>query len=87
VRITVRDVVTGEVFRDLEGSGEAGLNRVQWDLRGNQPPRTAPGGGRGGPPPAPLAAVGSYRVVLSVNGREFSQVVVVEEDVWMDQRE
>ena len=87
VRITVRDVVTGEVFRDLEGSGEAGLNRVQWDLRGNQPPRTAPGGGRGGPPPAPLAAVGSYRIVLSVNGREFSQVVVVEEDVWMDQQE
>jgi len=87
VRITVRDAVTGEVFREMEGSGEAGLNRVQWDLRGERPPAGASGGGRGGPPPAPLADVGSYRVVLSVNGREFAQVVVVAEDVWMDQRE
>jgi photosystem II stability/assembly factor-like uncharacterized protein len=93
VRVTVHDAVTGEVFRELEGPGEAGLNRIQWDLRGEQPPAAAPGGGRGGrggrggSPPAPLATAGSYRVVLSVNGRELSRVVVVEEDVWMDQRE
>lgn len=87
VRLTVTDAVTGEVFRSLDGTGEAGMNRVQWDLRGNQPPAGAEGGGRGGRPPAPLAAAGSYRVTLRVNGRELSRVVVVEEDVWMGQRE
>jgi hypothetical protein len=86
VRITVSDAVTGAVFRDLEGTGEAGMNRVQWDLRGNQPPRAPAGADRRRPLPAPLAVAGSYRVTLSVNGREYSRVVVVEEDVWMDER-
>ena len=87
VRITVSDAVTGEVFRDLEATGEAGMNRVQWDLRGNQPPRATAGTGRGRPPRAPLALAGSYRVTLSVTGRVHSRVVVVEEDQWMDERE
>ena len=86
VRITVSDVVTGEVFRDLEGTGEAGMNRVQWDLHGNQPPSSPVGPGRNRPPPPPLAGAGSYRIKLSVNGREHSRVVVVEEDLWMNER-
>jgi hypothetical protein len=86
VRITVSDAVTGEVFRDLEGTRGRGMNRVQWDLRGNQPPRAPAGADRRRPLPAPLAVAGSYRVTLSVNGREYSRVVVVEEDVWMDER-
>ena len=86
VRITVADVVTGEVFRDLEGTGEAGMNRVQWDLRGNQPP-SPPGETDQDPPPPPaLAVAGPYRITLSVNGREHSRVVVVEEDLWMNER-
>ena len=47
VRITISDV-TGRELRTIEGTREAGLNRVQWDLsptggRGGR-------GGRGGPP-------------------------------------
>lgn len=60
VKITISDI-SGKVIRDLTGTKEAGLNRVQWNLRGNPPPRPA-GFGRGGPggglPPAgqPAAA-------------------------------
>jgi hypothetical protein len=35
---------------------------------------------------APLAKSGAYRIVLTVDGREYSRVVVVEEDQWMDER-
>ena len=37
VSLTVTDVVTGEVFRDFEATGHEGINRVQWDLEGNEP--------------------------------------------------
>jgi photosystem II stability/assembly factor-like uncharacterized protein len=40
VRITITDI-TGREIRSLEGTKEAGLNRVPWDL-------TLPGAGRGG---------------------------------------
>jgi photosystem II stability/assembly factor-like uncharacterized protein len=40
VRITISDI-TGREIRSLEGTKEAGLNRVPWDL-------TLPGAGRGG---------------------------------------
>ena len=86
VRITVSDAVTGAVFRDLEGTREAGMNRVQWNLRGNAPPSPPGGMGRGRPPQPALAVAGPYRVTLTVNGREYSRVLVVEEDLWMDQR-
>ncbi|HKF58221.1 MAG TPA: hypothetical protein VKJ45_22450 [Blastocatellia bacterium] len=53
VKITISDV-TGKVLRTLTGTKETGLNRVEWDLRGEAPPRPAgfqgfPGGGAGGP--------------------------------------
>ena len=53
VKITVADV-TGKVVRTLTGTKAAGLNRVEWDLRGEAPPRPPgfqgfPGGGAGGP--------------------------------------
>ena len=53
------------------------MNRVQWDLMGEAPASAGNGGGRGRAPRAPLAAAGSYRVTLSVNGREYSSVVEV----------
>ena len=81
VSLTVSDVVTGEVFRDLEATGHEGINRVQWDLRGNVPEGQT-GGGFGGPQ-APVAGVGIYRVTLVVDGEEFSELVTVLEDVWM----
>ena len=81
VSLTVTEVATGEVFRDLEATGEEGINRVQWDLRGNVP-EEATGGGFGGPQ-APVAGPGLYRVTLTVDGEELSQTVAVVEDVWM----
>jgi photosystem II stability/assembly factor-like uncharacterized protein len=46
VRITVTDI-TGKVVRSISGPKEAGFNRVQWNLRGDPPPR--PAGFPGGP--------------------------------------
>jgi hypothetical protein len=49
VKITISDV-TGKAVRNLTGTKQAGLNRVQWNLRGDPPPRPpgfGPPGGRG----------------------------------------
>ncbi len=82
--LTVTEVVTGEVFRDLEATGHEGINRVQWDLRGNVP-EEATGGGFGGPQ-APVAGPGLYRVTLRVGGEEFTEMVTVVEDGWNGKR-
>ena len=82
--LTVSEVVTGEVFRDLDATGHEGINRVQWDLLGNVPEDAPAGGGFGfGGPQAPVAEVGVYRVTLRVDGEESSRPVTVLEDVWM----
>jgi photosystem II stability/assembly factor-like uncharacterized protein len=49
VKITISDV-TGKVIRNLPGTKDAGVNRVQWNLRTDPPPRPAglPAGGPGG---------------------------------------
>lgn len=87
VRITISDPITGEAFRTLEGTGARGLNRVQWDLRGERPEQTAGGGGGGGGGnQAPVAAPGTYRVTLSVNGQEHHTTVRVLMDHWLGQR-
>ena len=83
VSLTVTEVVTGEVFRDLEATGHEGINRVQWDLEGNMPEDAPAGGGGFGGPQTPVAEPGTYRVTLTVDGEEFSQLVTVLEDVWM----
>jgi hypothetical protein len=94
--ITVSDAVTQEVFRTHSVSSTAGLNRWQWDLCGTPtrtptpPPDfrngsigggfTCAGGGR-------TAAPGTYRVSVSVGGREIgSQTFRVLEDVWLNER-
>jgi hypothetical protein len=82
VRITVTDAITGTTFRTLEGTAAAGMNRVQWDLRGDAPAATA--GGRRAP--APLATAGTYRVTLRVGGQELTRTVRVVDDVWMEPR-
>ncbi|HLB54491.1 MAG TPA: hypothetical protein VJK71_05240, partial [Gemmatimonadales bacterium] len=48
VRITITDLTSGEVFRTLEGSGLAGMNRVQWDLCSDRRPAQPGQGGGGG---------------------------------------
>jgi hypothetical protein len=83
--IVITELATGRVFRNITGPGEAGLNRVQWNLRGNPPPRQEgqQGGGGGGQQQGPIAEPGVYRVTLSAGGREYSQNLVVVEDNWM----
>jgi photosystem II stability/assembly factor-like uncharacterized protein len=81
VRLTVSDVVTGQVFRELQATRSIGINRVQWNLRGN-PTTNAQGQQQQGP----LAGPGTYRVTLTVNGREYSQLVNVLDDVWLQAR-
>ena len=88
VSLSVTHVATGELFRNLEAIGNSGINRVQWNLRGNPRQRQGGGfgGGGGGGRQGPMAEPGLYRVSLSVDGREFETTVTVLEDAWMDQR-
>ena len=89
LQLTVSDAVTGELFRDLEPVGNSGINRVQWNLRGN-PRQRGPGGGFGGGGfgggQGAMAAPGLYTVTLTVEGQVLETTVRVLEDVWMDQR-
>jgi photosystem II stability/assembly factor-like uncharacterized protein len=90
VKITVTDM-SGAVIRDLTGTKEAGLNRVQWNLSRNPPPQAegrgggfggGRGGGRGGPAFVNPQAVppGTYLVKLSAGGKDYVKTVVVEPD-------
>ena len=90
VSLEVRDI-DGQVISKLTGPATPGLHRVPWGLTassGNRGPGGGgfgPGGGGGGrggfgggggrPVPA-----GSYRVVLTVDGKEYGQTVKVEGD-------
>ena len=58
VKITISDV-TGNVVRDITGTKEAGLNRVQWNLRGNPPQRPAAAAGGTAPGAQAPAGVGA----------------------------
>ncbi len=80
VKLSIVDARTGAVVRELSGSGEPGINRVQWNLIGQAPPRVAdPDMDDGPPPPAPRVKPGLYRITLAVNGTQQSQIVLVEE--------
>jgi len=88
VSIAITNAITGEVVRDLEGTGMAGMNRVHWNLRGNAPQGggrggRGGGGGRGGRQ-GPQAQPGVYNVTLSVDGNEHTTTVRVLEDRWMN---
>lgn len=48
VKVAIMNLATGETFRSMEGSGAAGLNRVQWDLCSDRRPAGQGGGGGGG---------------------------------------
>ncbi len=87
VKLTISDY-SGKVVRTLEGTKNAGLNRVQWDLRPTPPARPAGGearggmgGGRGGFG-APQVEPGSYLLRLSAGGKEYSTRIVVEADTF-----
>lgn len=90
-KVTLKVVdVLGKTLVDLKPGTEAGLNKVQWNLRRTQPVRPA---GPNAPNDAELMAnpagrfilgtaipAGTYRVVLTVDGKEFIQPLVVEND-------
>lgn len=84
VKLAISDF-TGKVVRTIDGTKNAGLNRVQWDLRANPPAGGAAaqvrggGFGRGGFA-APVVEPGSYVVRLSVGGKDYTTAVVVEGD-------
>ncbi len=86
VSIVISDVVTGEPLRTLEGTGSPGINRVQWNLRGEPEEREGGGGGGcgfGGGNQGPLAEPGVYRVTLTAGGEERTTTVRVLEDIWL----
>src|SRR5436853_3178547 len=55
VKITISDY-SGKVVRNFVGTKEVGLNRVQWNLRGDPPQRPAGFGNPGEPPADPANA-------------------------------
>ncbi len=79
---------TGAVVRELEAKAEPGLHKVSWDLRrapqGGQPAGQPGGrggrGGRGGAGGPNAAPPGMYRVVLTVDGKEYTTGLKVEGD-------
>jgi photosystem II stability/assembly factor-like uncharacterized protein len=90
VKITISDY-SGKIIRNLVATKDVGINRVQWNLRGDPPPRPAnlpPGFGGGGGGGGfgglfnvgPVMEPGSYSLKLSVNGKDYTTKVVVEAD-------
>ncbi len=75
VTLRILDAVTREKVRDLEATAEAGLNRVQWDLRANPEDEEETQG--------PRVEPGTYLVVLEVDGEEQRAKMDVLEDIWM----
>ena len=89
IRITISDV-RGTVVRELTGTNEPGINRVQWNLA----PTPGFGAGRGGGGfgagrgrgnalqfiNAQAVEPGTYLVKLSAGGQELTKTVLVEED-------
>ena len=62
-----------EIVRELQGTGDAGFNRVTWDLRA-EPPRDVPNG-RG-----PFVLPGNYTAHVSAAGAEVPVTIQVEWD-------
>ena len=83
VEITIQDGA-GETIRTLNGSGSAGLNRVNWDLRHEPPLPPTDEGGFGDPPPGPRALPGNYTVRVSAGGRQATKTVRVSDDPRID---
>jgi len=95
VTLTVSDV-TGENQRTYTMPARPGINRVGWDMRYDATPaqvrafeermerfRQTGRGGRGfnqSGPQGPEAPVGTYRVVLTVNGNDYVGSVTIRED-------
>jgi photosystem II stability/assembly factor-like uncharacterized protein len=78
VRITITDG-SGRTVRTLDGTRNAGINRVQWNLATGEGRGGGFGGGRGGAGAQP----GTYTVTLDVAGKKLTKPLTVLEDAWM----
>jgi hypothetical protein len=83
VKIVISDLA-GRIVRELAGSKDVGLNRVQWDFSAAPQPGAAGGrgggggGGRGGGGQA--VEPGTYLMKITIGEREFIKPIVVEPD-------
>ena len=86
-KISITDV-TGRVVREIDGTANQGINRVQWNLAPNAPPgaQGGRGGGGGGGGGAPSVAPGTYKVTVTIGGTTLTKTVEVLEDRWMEER-
>ncbi len=67
--VTIADI-KGTELAQLKGPSEAGLNRVQWNMRAG----AAPAGGRGGRGGGPTLPAGDYRITVEVAGQKETTV-------------
>jgi photosystem II stability/assembly factor-like uncharacterized protein len=73
--------VNGKLVREIRTIPKtAGLHRIVWDFTGVPAQQPAQGSGRVRRPGASVAPAGTYAVVLTVDGKEFKQSLVVEND-------
>jgi photosystem II stability/assembly factor-like uncharacterized protein len=84
VKLTISDL-NGRTIRELDGTKETGINRVQWNLAPTATPGARGGGrgrgGRGNQFIVPNAVEpGTYVVRLAIGGRELMKTVTVEAD-------
>ena len=87
-KISITDV-SGRVVREIDGTANQGINRVQWNLAPNAPPGAQGGrggGGGGGGGGAPSVAPGTYKVTVTIGGTTLTKTVEVLEDRWMEER-
>jgi hypothetical protein len=87
VKITIADV-NGRTIRTLDGTKDAGINRVTWNLAPTPPQGQAQGGGGGGGRGGFGGAVdpGTYIVTLTANGKTVTKPVTVLLDQWLPSR-
>lgn len=82
VKVTIHDK-SGNTIREMIATNEPGVQRIAWDLRHQSPlsgqPQN-PGGDSLLALRGPRVLPGEYTVKLSVDGKEMSKTVVVEED-------
>ena len=90
VKVSIADA-SGKVVRTIDGTRQAGINRVLWNLAPDPPPPPAGsgqaagfGGGRGTAPQA--VEPGTYMVTLSVGGKTYTKPVSVLQDRWLGER-
>lgn len=90
VKLTILDRA-GATIRELTGSKERGIHRIQWDLRATPPPRpqaaAGAGAGTGGggifggnTTQGPMVEPGQYTARLTIAGKQYTTTVVVEPD-------